>query len=191
MNWNEKNEWYSIVVYPQKEAIRRVKTMKDSLADHVGWYPSRNAEAHISILEFYGAKKELTFYLNYVKNFCYAQHAEHVIFDNVVKPRNGGAIVLLPERSSKIYFSKLFKSFKQGLKNKNAISSSNAHISIGRKLSIQQVATIDSVLDDVNLAFICNKIAIRKFNDGRSQYEVIYEFDFLGNTANGELLLFQ
>lgn len=50
MNTKLKKDWYSIVLYPQKEIIGRVKIMKDELALNVGHYKSRNSEAHMTIV---------------------------------------------------------------------------------------------------------------------------------------------
>lgn len=60
-----KKDWYSIVVYPQKGIINKVKIMKDELADRIGNYKSRNSEAHITIIEFEADLNEF-FFINII-----------------------------------------------------------------------------------------------------------------------------
>ncbi|GAA3950850.1 hypothetical protein GCM10022246_01670 [Pedobacter ginsengiterrae] len=65
MEINLKKERYSIVVYPHKEIIGKVKIMKDKLAHGVGNYKSRNSEAHMTIVEFVLIQMNL-FFINFI-----------------------------------------------------------------------------------------------------------------------------
>lgn len=103
-----------------------------------------------------------------------------------------GAVVLLPSINSKRYLRDLLKSFEDGLKSIDFVGGAGAHISIGKKLTPNQIKIANNVFDEINLNFVCEKIAIRKFNPLRKQFEVIYEFYFLGNSPKEEQLsLFQ
>ncbi|MDQ1142580.1 hypothetical protein [Pedobacter agri] len=187
-----EKDWYSIVVYPQKGIINKVKIMKDELADRIGNYKSRNSEAHITIIEFEADLNEFLFYKYYIKNFCLYQKPEHISFDEIVLSKQSKALVLLPAVASKIYLRDLLKNFRKGLKHLNVTNGSVAHISIGRALYPNQIEGANNIFNNINLDFNCEKIAIRKFNTSIGQFEVIYEFFFQGESpVEGQLSLFQ
>ncbi|MBC6112141.1 hypothetical protein ACFOG5_07250 [Pedobacter fastidiosus] len=191
MNLELSKEQYSIVVYPHKEIIGKVKAIKDVLADKVGCYASRNSEAHITIVEFEANPNEFVFYKLYVLDFCYSQKAQNVSFNNLVTSNGTKAIVLLPSIGSKLYMRDLLRNFRIGLKSMDVVNGSGAHISIGRKLTPNQIKDANNIFEEISLDFVCEKIAVRKFNPLRRQFEVIYQFYFLGNPPKkGQLSLF-
>ncbi|WP_029276425.1 hypothetical protein [Pedobacter borealis] len=192
MNLKLNRDWYSIVVYPHREAINDVKVLKDMLWSKVGWYNSRDSEAHVTIALFEANKCEFDFYISYIKDFCYAEKPNFVMFDHLIASEKNGAVVVLPNKSSKPYLNNLFKRFRPGLRYKKVMNGTDAHISIGRKLHPEDIEIAQDLFEEVSLNFLCEKIAIRKFNDEIGQYEVIYEFYFLGNPPKqGQLSLFQ
>ncbi|UKT65784.1 hypothetical protein [Pedobacter mucosus] len=155
MSLKLNQERYSVVVYPQKEIIANVRAIKDILADKVGYYASRNSEAHITILEFYANHKEFISCKLYVRNFCYSQKSQNVLFDNLIISDGNGAVVLLPSANSKRYLRVLLKSFRDGLKSTDFVSGAGAHISIGRKLTPNQIKIANNIFDDISLDFVC------------------------------------
>ncbi|MEH3114288.1 2'-5' RNA ligase family protein [Pedobacter terrae] len=184
-------DWYSIVVYPHSEAINDVKALKDTLWSKIGWYASRNSEAHITVIEFSADQYELDFYIRQLEKFCYSQKQQEVIFDQLSLSKFSNAIVLLPNNSSKPYLNDLLVRLRKRLKTSDTINGSGAHISIGRKLSPDQIDRAESLYDYVNLRFNCDTIAIRKFNKNRGQFEVINKFKFLQNPlVNSQCSLF-
>lgn len=192
MDLKLKKDRYSIVVYPQRKSINEVSVLKDTLAEKIGWYSSRNSEAHVTIALFEADKHELNFYIAYTKDFCYAEKPNFVMFDQFIASEKNGAVVVLPNKTAKPYLNSLFKRFRQGLRHKKAINGAAAHISIGRKLHPEDIEIAQDLFEEVSLNFLCEKIAIRKFNDEKGQYEVIYEFYFLGNPPKqGQLSFFQ
>jgi len=192
MDLKFKKDRYSIVVYPHREVIGDVRVLKDRLWSKVGWYHSRDSEAHVTIALFEANKRELDFYIAYTEDFCYAEKPNFVMFDHLVASEKNGAIVVLPNKNAKPYFNNLFKRFRDGLRYKKVINGSAAHISIGRKLHPIDIEIAQDLFEEVSLNFLCEKIAIRKFNDEIRQYEVIYEFYFLGNPLKqGQLSLLQ
>jgi len=192
MEINLKKERYSIVVYPHKEIIGKVKIMKDKLAHGVGNYKSRNSEAHMTIVEFDADPNEFIFYKFYLKNFCFYQKPEYILFNKILLSEQSQALILLPAIESKVYLRDLLKNFRRGLKYMNVTNGSAAHISIGRELNPTQIDAANHIFSEVNLDFNCEKIAIRKYNSSIKQFEVIYEFYFLGNPpVDGQLSLFQ
>jgi hypothetical protein len=43
---------YSLVIHPPEDILLLIKTMKEQLANEVGWYNSKNSVGHITICEF-------------------------------------------------------------------------------------------------------------------------------------------
>jgi hypothetical protein len=188
MDLRLKKDRYSIVVYPHRETIGDVRVLKDLLWSKVGWYNSRDSEAHVTIALFEANKRELDFYIAYTEDFCYAEKPNFVMFDHLIASGKNGAVVVLPNKNSKPYFNNLFKRFREGLRYKKVINGAAAHISIGRKLHPEDIERAQHLFEEVSLDFLCEKIAIRKFNGVMRQYEVC----FLGNPPKqGQLSLLQ
>ncbi|MGN8056442.1 hypothetical protein ACTJKN_09215 [Pedobacter sp. 22163] len=184
MDLKLKKDRYSIVVYPHREAINDVKVLKDILWYKVGWYNSRNSEAHITIIEFSADHYELGFYKKCIEKICSSQRPQEVTFDYLSLSKFSQAIVLLPNDPSKLYLNDLLKAFRKRLKSKNNINGSNAHISIGRKLSSAQIDQAENLYDNINIAFNCDTIAVRKLDEITKQFVVINEFKLTGNPLN-------
>ncbi|SDG99476.1 hypothetical protein SAMN05421827_11475 [Pedobacter terrae] len=184
MNLKLNKDWYSIVVYPQSKSINEVSVLKKILADEIGWYSSRNSEAHITIIEFLADQYELGFYKKCIEKICGSQRPQEVTFDYLSLSKFSQAIVLLPNGPSKLYLNDLLKTFRKKLKSKNTINGSNAHISIGRELSSSQIDQAENLYGPINIAFNCNTIAIRKLDEIKKQFVVINEFKLLGGPLN-------
>ena len=43
---------YSVVFNPSETVIETVKELKEQLSTKIGWFPSKNSLAHITICEF-------------------------------------------------------------------------------------------------------------------------------------------
>ncbi|MBT2561728.1 hypothetical protein J7E50_12875 [Pedobacter sp. ISL-68] len=175
---------YSIVVYPQNETIDEVKVLKDILWSKIGWYNSRNSKAHITIIMFLADQYELGFYKKCIERICRLQRAQEVTFDYLSLSKFSHAVVLLPNDSSKPYLNDLLKNFRKGIKTKHTVKGDNAHISIGRKLSSAQIDQAEHLYGNINMAFNCDTIAIRKLDEVKKQFVVIDEFKLLGSPVN-------
>ncbi len=184
MNLKLKKDWYSIVVYPHQESIAYVKSLKDLLAAKIGWYASRNSEAHITVVTFLANRYEFGFYKKCIEKICRSQRPHKVIFDHVIVSKFSKAIVLLPNYSCKLYLKDLVNIFQERLKSKNTINGAKAHISIGRELSSAQIDQVENLYGNINLEFNCDTIAIRKFDEVKQQFVVINEFKLLGSPLN-------
>jgi hypothetical protein len=184
MDLKSNRDWYSIVVYPQREIINRVRSLKDALAAKIGWYASRNSEAHITINIFLADQFELDFYKKCIEKICRSQRVYKVIFDRLSISKFSNAIVLLPNDSSKLYLNGLLKVFRKKLKSKDSVSGTKAHISIGRELSSAQIDQAEHLYGNINITFNCDTIAIRKLDEVKKQFVVINEFKLLGSLLN-------
>ncbi|PWS33781.1 2'-5' RNA ligase family protein [Pedobacter paludis] len=192
MNTNLKRDRYSIIVYPSPLIRYYIKGLKNILAKRVGWYSSRNSEAHITILEFDAFESELAMAIRYTKLFCYAQKQFHVSFDKIVNSHINTCVFALPDESSKPNLNKVLKMFRKNFKGINVKFGTNAHISIARNMNDKQLNSVDNIFDEIDLNFECDTIAIRKLNSMKGQFEVIYQFNFLGYPPiEGQLDLFE
>ncbi|MDQ0966455.1 hypothetical protein QFZ20_001858 [Flavobacterium sp. W4I14] len=83
MDLKLKKDRYSIVVYPQRKSINEVSVLKNTLAEKIGWYSSRNSEAHVTIIEFSADYYELVFYKKCIEKICSSQRPQEVTFDDL------------------------------------------------------------------------------------------------------------
>ena len=55
----------------------------------------------------------------------------------------------------------------------SAQTQNNPHVSIGRGLSEKNLQIAKEMIRNINLKFLCDNLAIRKYNPDKQQYEVI------------------
>jgi 2'-5' RNA ligase len=157
---------YSIVIAPPQIEI--------------GWYNSRNSKAHITIVEFTSDEDELVYIIDHLKEIASYETPMHLNFDGVDKYSNG-AVFLKPDVATKTPLTDLMVRIQKDLKIKNSYKSKDPHISIGRKLSEENVEIALKMFADVKLAFNCSDLILRKFNTVKKQYDYFSEdFIFLG-----------
>lgn len=173
---------YSIVILPPKEEINYVAELKNQLNAKIGWYNSRNAKAHVTICEFTADLDELERIIKDLKEIASYEMPSHLIFDGVDSYANG-AVYLKPDLQTKVPLTALMVRVQKNLGITNQYKSKAPHMSIGRKLSEENVAIALAMFTDAKLDFNCSNLVLRKFNPNKKQYEVFCEdFEFLGLT---------
>ena len=171
---------YSIVIAPPETGIDYVASLKEELNGIIGWYNSRNSKAHITISEFTADKDELVKIMAKLKEIASYENPIHLHFEGVGNYVNG-AVFLKPDEITKIEVSDLMKRIQKKLSIKNAYHSKDPHISIGRKLSEENLQMALKMFTKAKLDFNCNHLVLRKFNPELRQYEVFSEeFEFIG-----------
>ena len=170
---------YSVVVHPPEHIIQEVKTLKKLLSDAAGPYASHNSLAHITFNLFSGNEATLArwedyvaFYVKYLKPFT-------VCF-NSIAVFNNGAFVLKADAASHERLVPVMKNFFKAAPPYPYGKSTNPHISIGRKLTPEQLAIAKKLITEVHLEFICDNLTIRKFNSERGQYDIHKHFPWGG-----------
>ena len=169
---------YSVVFYPSETVIEAVKELKEQLSAKIGWFPSKNSLAHVTICEF---DCELTTYENIksrIANYCSYQNPFEVTF-NTFGNYSNGAFFIAPNTESKIKMSEMMKEIPKQIQFPVSHKSSEPHISIGRQLTEAQLKIAYNLFDSVDLDFICEGITIRIFNPDRKQYDVLETIPFL------------
>ncbi|MFC7772460.1 2'-5' RNA ligase family protein [Flavobacterium sp. GCM10027622] len=172
-------ERYSIVLHPSPEIISTVQQMKEQLAATIGWYNSKNSVAHITLNEFELPVTEFNAIQNHLSSICRYLTAIPTHFDRFDTFPNG-AFFLAPHDSCKEGLKTIMKEFHQEFRYKTEIKSSEPHISIGRRLSPEQIAKAYALFAPPSLTFLCDRIALRRFNPDRKQFDCIAEFVFGG-----------
>ena len=173
------NERYSIVLHPSPEVIAEVAAQKEALAAVIGWYNSKNSLAHITLNEFEAAGSEQEAIQKHIEGICRYFDAVPTAFSQYDTFPNG-AFFLAPDPGCKEALKSIMKQFHQQFRYKTEIKSSEPHISIGRRLSPEQIAKAYTLLGKPSIIFVCDRIALRRFNTGRKQFDVIAEFVFEG-----------
>src|SRR5690606_30747642 len=88
---------------------------------------------------------------------------------------------LVPNETSREYLKQIMTSVHQKFPYPVKIKSNEPHISIGRRIQPEKIEIAKSLFNEKpDIAFKCNTIALRVFNDERKQFDIIETFDFLG-----------
>lgn len=170
---------YSIVIAPPQIGIDYVDHLKNELNGFIGWYNSRNSKAHITISEFTADGDELTKMTTNLKEIASHENPIHLNFEGVGNYANG-AVFLKPDEVTKIEVGNLMRRIQKNLGVKNAYHSKDPHLSIGRKLSEENVQMALKMFAEAKLDFNCSHLVLRKFNPDLRQYEVFSEeFEFV------------
>jgi 2'-5' RNA ligase len=176
-------ELYSIAVCPPEEFVDAVSSMKKKLSEQIGWFNSKNSEAHITFNVFMADEGEIQTWENYLAGFCRSiQPFDISFFKTGTFPRNG-AFYLDPEDRAKEHLIAVMKKFHQSAPYKIEKTSLDPHLSIARRLKPDQIKAAKELWPDetFSLKFNCNNLAVRKFNNKMKQYAVEKRFDF-GNS---------
>ncbi|MDI9310845.1 MAG: 2'-5' RNA ligase family protein [Limnohabitans sp.] len=173
----------SVIIHPSDEIIEEVRLMKETLASKIGWYHSKNSLAHITINELETNESELEKIKRKLSTISRYLKTQEVIFDDFGTFPNG-AFFLSPDVDSRLYLKNTMQDFHNSFDYKTTIKSSEPHISIGRKLTLEQIEIGKALFEKPNLSFTCNRIALRLFNTERRQFDIIEEYSF-GNECRG------
>lgn len=176
---------YSTIILPSDKVINEVKSMKDLLATKIGWYPSKNAQAHITINEFDAPESELFTIKQHLYKITKYLKTRDVFFDKLDSFPNG-AFFLAPDDNSKIYLKTIMQEINKSFQYKTSIKSTKPHISIGRKLSADNITLGYNLFTTPKTSFLCDRLALRVLNTNRKQFDIIEEFVFKGETRTGE-----
>ena len=169
---------YSVVFHPSETVIEAVKELKEQLSTKIGWFPSKNSLAHITICEF---DYELATYENIksrITAYCRYQNRFDVTFNSFENFTNG-AFFIAPDIESKIKMAEIMKEIPKQIQFPVSHKSTEPHISIGRQLSAQQLKEAYNLFQKIYLNFTCEGITIRVFNPERKQYDVLETIPFL------------
>jgi 2'-5' RNA ligase len=177
---------YSIAICPPAEVISYIKGIKDELSRQLGWYPSCNSEAHISLTQFRADDRAIKRWKDLLDRVC-AEAAPFEFRLRGMSAYSQGTVYVNPDSISKEHFLNLCNSIKQrSARLKYHPFSSDPHLTIARQLDDQKVDNAFRVLAPraVEAHFLCTGIALRKLDEQKGQYAIVHRFPF-GNKQSG------
>lgn len=170
---------YSVIIQPNDLCIAQVQQMKEALAAEIGWYNSKNSLAHLTVNEFEKDEKELHKIKQTLTEIARFLKTEVVTFNHFDTFPNG-AFFLAPNEISKHYLKTIMTAIHQEFPYPVNIKSNEPHLSIGRRISPENmIKTKELFQERPTISFLCNKIALRVFNEERKQFDILETFPFL------------
>ncbi|WP_281297208.1 2'-5' RNA ligase family protein [Flavobacterium limnophilum] len=164
---------FSLVIFPNSEQSTLIKSYKQLLKNHVGWFGSANAAAHITVINFEN-ELSLQLYLDKIREFCKSVVPQKVTL-NAWDSFGESTFFITPDKTSQQYLDSLIVDLHQylGFKIKNV----HAHLSIARGLDAKKMKTAYELFRNtpINLQFNCDSFHLRRFNDQTKQYSDIIE----------------
>ena len=125
-------------------------------------------------------KDELDEIITLLKEVASYENPFYLSFDGVSNYSNG-AVFLKPDKATKVPLTELMIRIQKNTNIKNSYKSKDPHISIGRKLSAENVQIALKMFAEVKLDFECENLVLRKFDPVKKQYGIYSEdFKFLG-----------
>lgn len=168
---------FSLVIFPNSEQSTLIKSYKKLLQNHIGWFGSANATAHITVINFED-ELSLLVHLEKIREFCKTVVTQKVTL-NAWDSFGEKTFFITPDQTSQQYLNNLIIDLHQylGFKIKNA----HAHLSIARGLDAKKMKTAYELFRNtqINLQFNCDSFYLRRFNEQTKQYsDVLEKIDF-------------
>jgi 2'-5' RNA ligase len=178
---------YSVAIYPSEDVIDAVKSMKDFLKSKIDWYNSCNSAAHITICEFTIDESLIDIYKQKLFKVCDGLIPVQVNLDHFGHYDNAGAFFMAPNKDSKNALKPIMKKVQETLKPLHLKKSDDPHMSIGRKLTPENLKIASQLFTTIDIDFLCNSIVLRELDPVKKQFFVTDTFEF-GNNPQPELI---
>lgn len=174
---------YSIAIHPSEEHIALIKTMKENLADKIGWFNSKNSIAHITLNEFEADDSLMVSIKKQLVELCDVIQPVEVYFNAYGSFPNNGAFFIAPDEVSRKELKTIMKSLNDSLRVTLKFKNNEPHISIARRLTPEKLGIADTFFPPIDMHFVCDGVVIRKFNPERKQFEVMDTIFFNSNVT--------
>lgn len=178
---------YSVAIYPSQDVIDAVKKMKDYLKGKIDWYNSCNSVAHITICEFTIDESQIDNLKKKLFKICDTFTPFHVHLNHFDAYENSGAFFIAPVENSKINLKETMKKIQEDLKSLKLKKSDDPHMSIGRKLSPENLKIASQLFTTIDIYFSCKEIVLRELDPVKKQFFIIETFPF-GSNPKPELI---
>jgi hypothetical protein len=168
---------FSLVIFPNSEQSNLIKSYKQLLKNHTGWFGSANAMAHITVINFEN-ELSLQLHLDRIREFCKTVIPQKVTL-NAWDSFGESTFFVSPNQTSQQYLNNLTTDLHQYLGFK--IKNTHAHLSIARGLDAKNMKIAYELFANtpINLQFICDSFYLRRFNDQTQQYsDIVEKMDF-------------
>lgn len=172
---------YSVVFHPSPEVIDAIKTMKDFLRSKIKWYNSCNSVAHITICEFTIDESQLEIFKQKLAKICDTFSSSTIFLNDFGFYENSGAFFINPNEDSKNNLKPIMKKIHETLKPLKLKKSDDPHMSIGRRLTPENLKIASQLFTTINMDFLCENIVLREFDPVVKQFFVIDTIPFGNN----------
>lgn len=172
---------YSIVLHPSDAIVSKIKTMKETLSEKIGWFNSKNSLAHITIGEFTATDIQLENIKKQLAKISDSIQPISVVLDHLSSYPNG-AFFIGPNPYSKEKLIPIMKRFQKEIRFPIVHKSTDPHLSIARKLSLENLEIAFNMFSSIELEYHCDDVVLRRFDLAVKQFEIINRFPFNGNT---------
>lgn len=177
---------YSIVFY-SKTLVEPVKNLKDFLRSKIKWYNSCNSEAHITICEFTIDESQLDSIKQKISRISDTFTPFQVNLNHFDSFPNSGAFFIGVTKDSKNNLIPIMKKIHETLKSLKLKKNEEPHMSIGRRLTPENLKIASELFTAIDLDFLCNEVVLREFDPVVKQFFVIDAFAF-GSNPQPELV---
>jgi hypothetical protein len=173
----KKKSLFSLVIFPNSEQSALIKSYKKLLQNHIEWFGSANAAAHITVINFEN-ELSLQLHLDRIREFCKTTIPQKVTL-NAWDYFGENTFFISPDQTSQEYLDNLIIDLHRylGFKKKNT----HAHLSIARGLDAKNMKIAYELFSNtpINLQFTCDSFYLRRFNDQTQQYsDIVEKIDF-------------
>lgn len=164
---------YSLVIFPNPEQLELVSSYKKKLRSKIGWFGSANSAGHITVINI---EDETTFerYIQPIRDFCKVAAPQNVVL-NSWDSFGEHTFFIAPDQPSKLYLDQIIIELHRHLGL--TISEAYAHLSIARSLNAEKMKEAYRLFGnkEIDLAFHCDALYVRSFNQQTKQYSDIIE----------------
>lgn len=169
---------YSIAIIPDKNVIETMKQLKMELAQHIGWYHSKNSIAHFTIGEFEASGNALQHIHEQIMSVCKELKPFEIQLKDIRSFDKTGTLFVALDEGSSQQISNLSMQFHKKFNLNGSVL--NPHMSIGRSLKPNQLQTGKQLLKFEPVKFTCITICLRRLNESIKQYEIIHSYPLVG-----------
>lgn len=181
---------YSVVFMPDAATIEIIKQMKLQLADKTGWFNSKNSLAHFTVFEFLEDDTNIQQVEKQLKRIASGIKPFDVLCDSFDYFDNG-AFYTKPNKSSTEKMRSVMKVILAETNNiKKTITNTTPHLTIGRRLSSDQLQTAQKIFTEIHLSFEIQYLTLRRFDEKIRQFVIYRDFPLLGNSKEIQGSLF-
>lgn len=170
---------YSLVFLLNSEQSALIKSHKRLLQNHIGWFGSSNAAAHITVINFEN-ELSLQLHLDRIREYCKTAISQKVTL-NAWDSFGKTTFFISPDLTSQQHLDNLIIDLHLylGFKIKNA----HAHLSIARGLDDKKMQTAYELFRNtpINFESNCDSFHLRRYNYQTRQYSDIVEKIDFGN----------
>lgn len=192
---------YSVAMRPSQSVIDVLHQMKLDFPI-IGYFGSKNSEAHLTILEFESGENVIPKVVRFMEDFAKAIENHLYRFARYnhypETKENNGTFYIQLDAESEVIMKDIFSSFQKNFPSiapEKACNVVNPHMTIARRVNREQIdkAYLCYNQHHIDLATNCTLVLRRKSIDKAEQFSVLYEFPFTGEGdmfQNNQLSIF-